>query len=279
MDMILYALLNKKVKGLASGVKSHQVNGLDLILTFNDGTSSIISFNQPKDGISIDRLEFNETTNELLYYLTDGTSGSAGTIPVGEDGLSAYEVAKKNGFDGTEEEWLESLKATGGKIDIIRVNGEVAAINPEDKSVDITIPEAPIQSISVNNEEVEPDEDGNVNIIIPDAYDDTALSNRVKTIEDDYAKTSDIPSLSGYATETWVNNQGFLTQHQDLSNYATKDEIPNLDDYAKTSDIPSLDGYATEDYVTEQISNIPSVDLTDYAKKSEIPDVSGYITE
>ena len=26
------------------------------------------------------------------------------------DGLSAYEVAVKNGFQGTEKEWLESLK-------------------------------------------------------------------------------------------------------------------------------------------------------------------------
>ena len=28
----------------------------------------------------------------------------------GADGLSAYEIAVKNGFEGTEEEWLESLK-------------------------------------------------------------------------------------------------------------------------------------------------------------------------
>ena len=195
MDMILYALLNKKMKGLASGVKSHQINGLDLILTFNDGTSSIISFSQPKDGISIDRLEFNETTDELLYYLTDGTSGSAGTIPVGKDGLSAYEVAKKNGFDGTEQEWLDSLKATGGKIDIIKINGEIVAINPDDKSVDITIPEAPVQSISVNDEKVQPDEDGNVNITVPDAYDDTALAQRVTDIESDYLKANDISNL------------------------------------------------------------------------------------
>lgn len=32
----------------------------------------------------------------------------------GEDGLSAYEVAVKHGFEGTEEEWLESLKGETG---------------------------------------------------------------------------------------------------------------------------------------------------------------------
>ncbi len=36
-------------------------------------------------------------------------------IACGEQGLSAYEVAVKNGFEGTEQEWLESLT---GKIDI-----------------------------------------------------------------------------------------------------------------------------------------------------------------
>lgn len=33
-------------------------------------------------------------------------SGSGG----GADGLSAYEIAVKNGFKGTEEEWLDSLQ-------------------------------------------------------------------------------------------------------------------------------------------------------------------------
>ena len=126
--------------------------------------------------------------------------------------------------------------------------------------------DVPIEKIKVNGELQTP-VNKVVDITVPDAYDDTALVQRISDIESDYAKSSDIPSLSGYATETWVNEQGFLTQHQDLSNYATKDELP------------SLDGYATESYVTEQISNIPSVDLTDYAKKNEIPDVSGYITE
>lgn len=55
-----------------------------------------------------------------------------------------------------------------------------------------------------------------------------------------YAKLTDIPSLSGYATETWVKQQGYLTQHQDLSAYAKK------------TDIPSLNGYATEQYVTSR---------------------------
>lgn len=37
----------------------------------------------------------------------------------GETGDSAYEIAKKNGFVGTEEEWLESLKMDVDELETI----------------------------------------------------------------------------------------------------------------------------------------------------------------
>lgn len=36
--------------------------------------------------------------------------------------------------------------------------------------------------------------------------------------------------LSGYATEEWVNEQGFLKEHQDISNLATKEELATKQD-------------------------------------------------
>ena len=42
----------------------------------------------------------------------DGADGKNGTD--GKDGLSSYEIALKNGFIGTESEWLESLKGKDG---------------------------------------------------------------------------------------------------------------------------------------------------------------------
>lgn len=41
--------------------------------------------------------------------------GGGGQGPAGADGLSAYEVAVKNGFAGSETEWLESLKGADGR--------------------------------------------------------------------------------------------------------------------------------------------------------------------
>ena len=94
---------------------------------------------------------------------------------------------------------------------------------------------------------------------------------------DGYAKKSDIPSLEGYVTETELNAKGYLTEHQDLSAYALKTEIPT---------VPSLDGYATTEYVDNAIANVPSggnVDLSNYYTKAEtnalIPSTEGLATE
>ena len=46
------------------------------------------------------------------WYVNENDTGVPAT---GQDGMSAYEVAVAfNGFEGTEEEWLESLKGTDG---------------------------------------------------------------------------------------------------------------------------------------------------------------------
>lgn len=63
-----------------------------------------------------------------------------------------------------------------------------------------------------------------------------------------YAKTSDIPTK----VSQLQNDAGYLTQHQDLSNYALKSEIPSLDGYAKTSEIPDVSGYTTMSAVEEK---------------------------
>ena len=41
----------------------------------------------------------------------------------GNDGESAYQVAKRHGFTGTETEWLESLRGQAGQTPYIGENG------------------------------------------------------------------------------------------------------------------------------------------------------------
>ena len=97
---------------------------------------------------------------------------------------------------------------------------------------------------------------------------------------------SEIPSLDGYATQSWVTSQGYLTEHQDLTGYALKSEIPSLDGYATQSWVTNQgyitsvpDTFATKDWVSSQGYLTEHQDLSSYALKSEIPSLDGYATQ
>ena len=71
------------------------------------------------------------------------------------------------------------------------------------------------------------------------------------------ATKDEIPILDGYAKEDWVRRQGYLKAHQSLVGYAKKSDLPT--DYVKESDL--------SEYV--KVSAISST-LNDYAKKSSL---------
>ena len=88
---------------------------------------------------------------------------------------------------------------------------------------------------------------------------------------------------SEYATEQWVNEQGFLKEHQDISNLATKAELATKQDVISDLDtirsgaalgatalqsVPSE--YATEQWVNEQGFLKEHQDISNLATKSEL---------
>ena len=108
-----------------------------------------------------------------------------------------------------------------------------------------------------------------------------ALTALTETIADDYVEKSSLDTLAtkdeltastvGFATEEWVNNQGFLKEHQSLDNYATRDELEGAltaltetiaDEYIEKSELDTLAtkdeltastvGFATEEWVNNQ---------------------------
>ena len=85
-----------------------------------------------------------------------------------------------------------------------------------------------------------------------------SVPSKVSQLENDSNYLSSIPEE--YVTETELNAKGYLTEHQDLSAYALKTEIPT---------VPSLDGYATTEYVNNAIANVPTTDLSNYYTKAE----------
>lgn len=91
MDLATYALTKKVAESAVSGVESMSVDGTTLNINTKDGGNLKMTFPTPKDG-------------------------PAG--PQGADGKSAYEVALANGFEGSEQDWLLSLR--GGDMNEIK---------------------------------------------------------------------------------------------------------------------------------------------------------------
>lgn len=131
--------------------------------------------------------------------------------------------------------------------------------------------------------------------------------NSIKESLNDFAKKTELPSLEGLATETFVQEElnkitipdvsnfiteeelaakGYLTEHQDISGKAEKDHTHSLAeivDYVA----PDFTGYATQEFVHQAIAAAEledkEADLEAYYTKSEvnalIPDVSEFIKE
>ncbi len=94
--------------------------------------------------------------------------------------------------------------------------------------------------------------------------------------------------LTGYATEQWVQDQGYLKEHQDISGLATKTELNaaetnlqgNITSLSESvaRDLANVDvdltGYATETWVESQGYLKEHQDISNLATKSELTSVS-----
>ena len=91
-----------------------------------------------------------------------------------------------------------------------------------------------------------------------------------------YATKSEIPDTTGLASQTWVEEKGYLTTHQPLKTINGESIVGTGN--ITISGSPDMSNYYTKaqidakGYLTEHQS------LANYALKSEIPDVSGYLT-
>lgn len=106
-------------------------------------------------------------------------------------------------------------------------------------------------------------------------YDDSALKQRLTALESKPEKDT-----SNLVTRQELENKGYLTQHQSLSNYATKQEIPQPYNDAELKDrvsrLESKPAIDTSNFVTNEVLNSKGYltqhqSLESYAKKSEIP--------
>lgn len=128
---------------------------------------------------------------------------------------------------------------------------------------------------------------------------DHTLSNKADvSYVDEKFNNIEIPEIpdvdfTGLATESWVEGKGYLTEHQDISHLASKDEVP------------SIEGLATESFVITKVAEaklegsdvtipvqdvkvngttviknmVAEIDLTPYSLKTEVPSVDGLASE
>lgn len=81
-----------------------------------EGTLDVMDGVDGDDGRGIKSVDINASNHLIITYDDDSTkdAGEVETVQ-GEDGKSAYEVAVEQGYVGTEEEWLASLKGEQGE--------------------------------------------------------------------------------------------------------------------------------------------------------------------
>ena len=124
-----------------------------------------------------------------------------------------------------------------------------------------------------------------------------AIESETARTESTYAKIGDIPSLDGYATTGWVESQGYLKEHQDISGkldtsvftaytantqteLSNKQDVSAMTEYATTAftestylkEHQSLSAYST----TEQVQTL--INTAKQEVENEIPDVSNFVT-
>lgn len=111
------------------------------------------------------------------------------------------------------------------------------------------------------------------------------ISDRLNSVISDISQIN--VDLSKFANKSEIptkisqldNDKNFLTEHQSLTKYAKKTDIPDISGLAKKSEIPSITGLASKDWVNSRGYLTKHQSLTKYAKKTDIPDVSEFVTQ
>ena len=179
--------------------------------------------------------DLNSALDEVNKLITEANAAVEEAKKTASDAKDAAADAKSAADSASAA--VESIENKADKSDVEAVSKIV-----EDKA-DKSVVDNLSQAVATKADKSELDSKA-------DASDLKELSDKVSSINlEDYAKKSEIPSLSGYATEDFVTSQN----------------------YAKISDIPSLDGYLTTDSADLRYVRIGSgsedVDLSDYATK------------
>jgi len=97
---------------------------------------------------------------------------------------------------------------------------------------------------------------------------------------DDFIKHK--PDLSGYVTESYVYEMGFVTSNE-IADFVTESDVANYlteNNYTTTSDIPDVSDFVTESHIYE-MGFVTNSDIADFITESDVANYlsnEGYVT-
>ena len=148
----------------------------------------------------------------------------------------------------TQAQTDAAIQTAIGNIDIPTVPTNVSAFTNDAQYTNKTYVDNAVASVDVSAQ-------------LTEYAKKTELPTKVSQLQNDAGYLTEHQSLTGYATETYVDNK---VAEIDVTTYATKQEVTAVE-----NKIPSLTGYATEAYVDGKIAEIPGTDLSNYYNKEQ----------
>lgn len=240
-------------------------------------------------------------TNEEIDAIKDEIAQKVQVGAKGEDGKSAYQIALDEGFEGSETDWLASLKGKDGKDGINGTDGKPGkdGTNGVDgktpvKGVDY-FTQAEIQQVE-NNAAAKVDlsdyaKSADLSIVatsgsyedltnkptIPAAYELPVASattlGGVK-VGSGFSITNGVLSATGGGG---VADSVEWDKVQNKPNFANVSTSGDYNDLSNKPTIPSVAGLASETYVNEKVAAIVIPEVP--TKVSELENDKGYLTE
>lgn len=239
-------------------------------------------------------------TDEEIASIKDEIAQKVQVGAKGEDGKSAYQIALDEGFEGSEADWLASLKGTDGRNGIDGINGT----NGKDGTNGID-GKTPVKGVDYfTAAEIEAIEQGAADKVDAAGYAKSADLSTVATSGsyEDLTNKPTIPAayelpvasattLGGVKIGSGLDiTNGVLSATgggvADAIDWSKVQNKPNFADVATSGDyndlsnkptIPSIEGLASEAYVNEKVAAIVIPEVP--TKVSELENDKGYLTE
>ena len=244
------------------------------IATFRSAANNDVLFSGVITDIQISGTPMTKQTITTAFTNVANSSGGGGGT------VDAYTKAETDALLATKANESElSDYATVESLATVATSGDY-----DDLSNKPTIPVVPTNVSAFNNDAG----------YLTQHQDISGLATKSELAEVE----AEIPSLDGYATEQWVENQNYLTEHQSLDNYYTKAQTDTAISTA-TNDMATetwveqqgyltqhqdISGLATKTELSDHTGNttihVTALDKTNWnakAELSDIPDVTGYI--